>query len=162
MLRTSLVTRFAAVVALVLLASFSTGFRYGNNAVQAKWTTYVIHNAAGEADIHFVADIPGGWRMYSQNMAGVDGPMPTTIEFDPDPAFTVVGAPKETGKMVSFYENSLGMEVSCIEGKAHYIQHITYKEDKTFSIKCVINYMLNRDGEILPPDDEDFTITIQP
>ena len=156
------VVRLSAVAILIIVASLTTGFRTGNNAVSAKWTAYVVHTSQGEADIHFTADIPGGWRMYSQNMVGVDGPLATNIEFDPDPAFQVVGPPREIGKSVSFYENDLGMEVKCMEGKAQYVQHISFKTDKTFAIKCVINYMLNRDNEILPPDDEDFTITIEP
>ncbi len=122
----------------------------------------VVHTGEGEADIHFTAEIPGGWKMYSQSMKGVDGPLATNIEFDPNPAFSVVGAPAEKGKSVSFYENDLGMEVKCLEGKAQYIQHISFKGTQTFAIKCVINYMLCRDGEILPPDDEDFTISIEP
>ena len=162
MLRTRSVVRLSAAAILILVASLTTGFRTPGNAVTAKWTAYVVHTSPGEADIHFTADIPGGWRMYSQNMAGVDGPLATNIEFDPDPAFEVVGPPKEIGKSVSFYQNDLGMEVKCMEGKAQYVQHISFKSDKAFSIKCVINYMLNRDNEILPPDDEDFTISIEP
>jgi hypothetical protein len=159
---TRLVTRLSTVVALTMLAALTFGFRTSQNAVSAKWSAFVIHTGTGEADIHFTADIPGGWRMYSQNMTGVDGPLATNIEFDPDPAFTIVGTPKETGKKVSFFQDDLGMEVNCLEGQVQYVQHISFKEDKPFAVKCVVNYMLERDGEILPPDDEDFTITIQP
>ncbi len=162
MQRMSTVTRLSAVVALILVSSLTISFRSGSNAVSAKWSAYVVHTAPGEADIHFTADIPGGWKMYSQNMTGVDGPLATNIEFDPDPSFEVVGAPKEMGKKTSFFQNDLGIEVNCVEGKAQYVQHISFKSDKTFAVKCVINYMLSRDGEILPPDDEDFTISIEP
>lgn len=155
-------TRLSAVVVFTLLASLTTSFRNSGNAVQAKWTAFVVHTQKGEADIHFTADIPGGWKMYSQSMAGVDGPLATNIEFDPNPAFNVVGTPAEKGKSTSFYENDLGMEVKCLEGKAQYVQHISYTTTQPFAIKCVINYMLCRDGEILPPDDEDFTISIEP
>ncbi|CAN5187506.1 hypothetical protein BH09BAC5_BH09BAC5_26770 [soil metagenome] len=155
-------TRLSAVVVLTLLASLTISFRSGQNAVSAKWTAYVMHTSPGEADIHFTADIPLGWKMYSQNMADVDGPLATNIEFDPDPGFDVVGPPKEIGKASTFFQNDLGMEVNCVEGKTQYVQHIKLKTDKPLSIKCVINYMLSREGEILPPDDEDFTITIEP
>jgi len=154
-------TRISAAVALILLSSFSFGFR-PDNSVRARWTAYVVHTGQGEADIHFTADIPGGWKMYSQNMTGVDGPLPTSIEFDPNPAYAIVGAPKETGKTISFFEKDLGIDVNCLEGKVQYIQHIKYTETSTFSVKCVVNYMLTREGEILPPDDEDFTISVQP
>jgi thiol:disulfide interchange protein DsbD len=162
MQRSRTVTRLSAVVVITLLASLTTGFRSPDNAVQAKWTAYVVHTQKGEADIHFTADIPGGWKMYSQSMTGVDGPLATNIEFDPSPAFNIVGAPAEKGKSSSFYANDLGMEVKCLEGKAQYVQHISYTSTETFAVKCVINYMLCRDGEILPPDDEDFTISIEP
>ncbi|HEU4719046.1 MAG TPA: hypothetical protein VFU15_14480 [Bacteroidia bacterium] len=156
------ITSLGMVVVLILLTSLSFGFRNSQNAVRAKWTAYVIHTADGQADIHFKADIPGGWRMYSQNMTNTDGPLPTSIDFDPNPSYSVVGSPIESGKYTSFYQPELGMEVNCLEGTANYVQHITYSEKTTFAIKCMINYMLNRDGEILPPDDEDFTITVEP
>ena len=157
-----MVSRLSAVMATFIVAAILLGFRSSGNAVQAKWSAYVIHTGTGEADIHFTADIPGGWKMYSQSMAGHDGPLATNIEFDPSPSYTVVGAPKESGKRSSFYQNEMGMEVNCLEGQAQYVQHISYKEDKPFAVKCMVNYMLFRDGEILPPDDEDFTITIEP
>lgn len=157
---TRVVTRLSAVVTLTLLASLTIGFRAPGNAVKAKWTAMVVHTGNGEADIHFTADIPGGWKMYSQNMAGIDGPMATNIEFDPDPLFQVVGAPREMGKAVSFFQPELGMEVNCMEGQAKYIQHISFKEGQPFAIKCMINYMLIRDGEMLPPDEEDITISV--
>lgn len=155
-------TRLAAVVVFALFASLTSSFRNPGNAVQAKWTAMVVHTGAGQADIHFTAEIPGGWRMYSQSMKGVDGPLATNIEFDPSPAFDIVGSPSEKGKSVSFFEKDLGIDVKCLEGKAQYVQHIKFKSTNTFAIKCVINYMLCREGEILPPDDEDFTITIEP
>ncbi len=162
MLRLQTATRLSAVVILTLLASVSISFSGQNNAVSAKWTAFVVHTGPGKADIHFNTDIPGGWRMYSQSMVGVEGPLPTNIEFDPDPSFQLVGVPKEIAKTTTFFENDLGMDVNCIEGKAQYVQHISFKNDKPFTVKCVINYMLNRDGELLSPDDEDFAISIVP
>ncbi|MBI3509263.1 MAG: hypothetical protein HY064_01265 [Bacteroidetes bacterium] len=157
-----MVARLSAVVIAISLAGLFLGFRSSGNSVRVKWNAYVMHTADGEADIHFTGEIPGGWRMYSQKMAGVDGPLGANIEFDPDPTFKIVGAPAESGDAVSFYEDDLGMDVSCLENKVQYVQHITYTENKAFAIKCMINYMLERSGEILPPDDEDFTITVMP
>ncbi|HTL81237.1 MAG TPA: hypothetical protein VL651_06010 [Bacteroidia bacterium] len=156
------VTRFAGVTATLLVAILFLGFRSTGNAVRAKWNCFVVHNADGQADIHFTAEIPGGWKMFSQKMAGVDGPLATSIEFDPDPAFQVVGQPTEAGKEEQSYQPELGMEVSSFENTVQYVQHITFTEDKAFAVKCLVNYMLFRDGEILPPDDEDFTISIVP
>jgi hypothetical protein len=156
-----------AVRACVVMALFTSGllvlgFRSSTNAVRAKWSAYVIRTGDGQADIHFTADIPGGWSMYSQSMAGQDGVLATDIQFDPDPKYSVVGSPMEKGTPSSFYQSEVGMEVTTLAGKAEYVQHITFKESESFAIKCMIDYMLTREGEILPPDDEDFTITIQP
>jgi hypothetical protein len=156
------VLRFAVAVAVVLGATLFSGFRSSVNAVRVKWSTSVVRTGKGQADIHFTAEIPGGWRMYSQSMQGQDGALATDIEFDPNPQYSVVGSPRETGKKTSFFQPELGIEVQCLEEQAHYVQHIKYKEGDTFSVKCMVDYMLNRDGEILAPDDEDFTITIAP
>lgn len=156
------VARLSAVAIVMLTATIFLGFRKADNAVRAKWSALVVHTGQGQADIHFTAEVPGGWKMYSQKMAGTDGPLATNIEFDPSSSYSIVGSPRETGKASRFYQNELGMEVSCLEGKVQYVQHISYTDTKPFSIKCMVNYMLCRDGEILPPDDEDFTISIEP
>lgn len=159
---TSRVVRLSAIAITCLGVLLFSGFRSSQNAVKAKWTAMVIHTGQGQADIHFTAEVPGGWKMYSQSMAGADGPLATNIEFDPDPSYKTVGSPRETGKGSSFYQRELGMEVHCLEGKVQYVQHISYTEDKPFAIKCMVNYMLFRDGEILPPDEEDFSISVEP
>ena len=156
-------TRFTAVSALAFGAfMFCSGFSGDPNAAKAKWNVYVIETGNGEADIHFSADIPTGWKMYSESMAGVDGPLATSIDFDPSSSFKTVGAPDESGTFVKFYENDLGMQVNCLEGKASYVQHVKFCCNNAFSIHCMVNYMLMKDGNIQPPDDEDFVITLEP
>lgn len=127
-----------------------------------KWTSYVIHQVDGSADVHFVGSVPNGWKIYSKNMTGVDGPLATNFEFDPSDAYELEGEITESGKVSKFYDSQYGFEVSCLEGQVHYIQKIRIKdENNAFMIKAVVNYMLNRTGESLSPDDEDFEITIQ-
>lgn len=151
---------FTAVILLcsiVLLGSFRQ-----TNAVRMKWTSYVIHGQNGEADVHFVGTVPNGWKIYSKNMMGKDGPLATNFEFDPSDAYELVGEINESGKGSKFYDSQYGFEVSCLEGTVHYTQHIKIKDEtNAFMIKAVVNYMLNRTGESLSPDDEDFEITIQ-
>ena len=151
------------LVAAILLCSviFLGSFKQTND-VRMKWTSYVVHQLDGEADVHFVGTIPNGWKIYSKSMAGKDGPLATNFEFDPSDAYDLVGEITESGKTTSFYDSQYGFEVSCLEGQVHYTQHIKIKdENNAFIIKAVVNYMLNRTGESLSPDDEDFEITIQ-
>jgi hypothetical protein len=153
----------AVIVTLVLVGSlFFLGSFTQTNAVRMKWTSYVVHQADGEADVHFVGTIPNGWKIYSKSMEGKTGPLATSFEFDPSEAFEVVGGITESGKSSSFYDSQYGFEVTCLEGQVHYIQHIKIQNgQEAFVIKAVVNYMLNRTGESLSPDDEDFEITIQ-
>lgn len=127
-----------------------------------KWTCYVVHGTDGEADVHFVGTVPNGWKIYSKSMTGQDGPLATNFEFDPSDAYELVGDIAETGKSSKFFDSQYGFEVSCLEGTVQYVQHIKIKdENNAFIIKAVVNYMLNKPGESLSPDDEDFEITIQ-
>ncbi len=153
----------ALFVTAVLLGSlFLMGSFTQTNAVRMKWTSYVVHQLDGNADVHFVGTIPNGWKIYSKSMVGKDGPLATTFEFDPSDAYEMVGDITESGKSTKFYDSQYGFEVSCLEGQVHYIQHIKIKDPaNAFMIKAVVNYMLNRTGESLSPDDEDFEITIQ-
>jgi len=153
----------AVIITAVLLSSlFFMGSFTQTNAVRMKWTSYVVHQLDGEADVHFVGTVPNGWKIYSKTMTGVDGPLATTFEFDPSEAYEPVGEINESGKTSKFYDSQYGFEVSCLEGQVHYIQHIKIKDEtNAFIVKAVVNYMLNRQGESLSPDDEDFEITIQ-
>jgi hypothetical protein len=153
----------AVIITAVLLSSiFLMGSFTQTNAVRMKWSSYVVHQLDGEADVHFVGTIPNGWKIYSKTMTGVDGPLPTSFEFDPSDDYTTVGDINESGKTSKFFDSQYGFEVSCLEGQVHYIQHIKIKDEtKPFIVKAVVNYMLNRTGESLSPDDEDFEITIQ-
>lgn len=151
------------LIAVVLLSSilFLGSFRQ-TNAVRMKWTCYVVHGLEGEADVHFVGTVPAGWKIYSKSMAGKDGPLATIFEFDPSEAYELSGEINETGKSTTFYDSQYGFEVQCLEGTVHYTQHIKIKDETTaFIIKAEVSYMLNRTGESLSPDDEDFEITIQ-
>lgn len=150
-----------ATILLLSCVLFLGSFRQ-TNAVRMKWTSYVVHKQNGEADVHFVGTIPNGWKIYSQSMEGKIGPLGTTFEFDPSDAYETVGDVNESGKSSKFYDAQYGFEVACLEGQVHYIQHIKIKDEAgSFVIKAVVNYMLNRPGESLSPDDEDFDITIQ-
>jgi hypothetical protein len=152
----------ALIVTAVLLSSlFFLGSFTQTNAVRMKWTSYVLHAQNGEADVHFVGTIPNGWKIYSKSMEGKTGPLGTTFEFDASDSYELVGEIAESGKSSTFYDAEYGFEVSCLEGQVHYIQHIKIKDgQEAFMIKAVVNYMLNRTGESLSPDDEDFEITI--
>jgi hypothetical protein len=147
--------------AILLCSILLTSFKQ-TNAVRMKWTCYVVHGTNNEADVHFVGTIPHGWKIYSKEMAGKDGPLATNFEFDPSDAYELMGDIVETGKSSKFYDSQYGFEVQCLEGTVHYTQHIKIKDEaNAFMIKAVVNYMLNRTGESLSPDDEDFEITIQ-
>ena len=155
------ISRMISVAVLLCSVMFMGSFTQ-TNAVRMKWTGYVIHGFEGESDVHFIGTVPNGWKIYSKNMTSGNGPLATSIEFDPSDAYELVGEMTETGKASKFYDSQYGFEVSCVEGQVHYIQHIKIKTaDAAFTIKAVANYMLNRSGESLSPDDEDFEITIQ-
>lgn len=161
-MRTSGKVHTLTITALLLASLFIFGSFTQTNAVRMKWTSYVVHQANNEADVHFVGTIPNGWKIYSKNMVGKDGPLATSFEFDESAAYETVGDITESGKTSTFYDKQYGFEVSCLEGQVHYIQHIKISDQaNTFIIKGVVNYMLNRPGESLSPDDEDFEITIQ-
>ena len=153
----------AVIVTVLLMSSiFLLGSFTQTNAVRMKWTSYVVHQQNGEADVHFVGTIPNGWKIYSKSMVGKDGPLATSFEFDPSSSYETVGEITESGKSTTFFDKQYGFEVSCLEGQVHYIQHIKINDaQNAFVIKAVVNYMLNRAGESLSPDDEDFEITIQ-
>ena len=151
-------------VLLILGVSLFTlqSFKKQKNDVKVKWSSYVVHMAGNEADVNFTGTVPPGYRIYSKSMAGKDGPLATTFEFDPSGDYELVGDIKEAGKNTKFYDSQFGFEVSCLEGQVKYTQHIKIKENTdAFIIRCEVSYMLSKGNDMLSPDAEDFEITIQ-
>lgn len=152
--------RFFLSLMFVALTLSLTSFKVQRDRMKCDWSAMVVALPNNEAEIRFTCNIPAGWFIYSKNMSEFDGPLPTSIEIDPSAHFELIGEMTESGSYVKWMEPSYNKEVTCLQKQARYTQKIKINTTDPFQIKASVNYMLNKKGDILQPDDENVIITV--
>lgn len=123
------------------------------------WTFSAKKLGATMYEIHLVATIDEGWHTYSQSTPA-GGPVPTTIQFSPNPLVDLMGVPVEKGKLQQHFEKLFGVDVKQFDGKIDFVQKITLKKAIQTNVSGKINFMVCNDKECLPPTDQSFSVTL--
>lgn len=129
-------------------------------AQKATWSYSAKKLAANKYELAITATPPAGWHIYSQNTPD-GGPLPTTITFNKNPLVTNTGKPKETGKLVNYYDKNFKVNVKYFEGKAVFTQTVTVKGKVKTNVTGQVESMICNDKQCLPPTIENFTIALQ-
>jgi len=124
-----------------------------------KWSTSLEKISDTEYAIQFVASIDAGWYVYSADMAD-DGPVPTTIDFDTEDGYELVGELKETGKAKKGYDSVFEMDVTKYADKVTFTQTIRVDTDLD-EIEGYLSFMTCDDKRCLPPADVDFSFELE-
>lgn len=147
-IRTSLLTLFVA------LLSFSVS---AQNPV--KWSFSAKDAGNCQVDLIFTATIEDGWYTYSQFLESEDGPVPTSLTFQQDPNFKLLGKAKESGEIIKVYDKVFDMNLTKFKHKAILTQRVELK-DPSKPITGYLGFMVCNDEMCLPPKDVDFSFKI--
>jgi len=108
--------------------------------------------------VSFKAKIEDGWATYSQK-SDIDGPIPTTVNFDPGDGFELIGDAMEIGKKKEgpepLFDNVI---VAKYMDKVSFVQKIKVKNPGD-EITGYVNFMACNNERCTPPMDYDFTIS---
>lgn len=140
----------------ILLLIASVGFAQSSKEV--KWTYSAKKIADKKYEIHMMATIGGNYHMYSQN--GGDGPISTNFTFTKNPLMTLVGKPKEVGKMTTKYEEAFKSKVRYYEKEVDFVQVVQLKGNAKTSLAGKVEFMVCNDHQCLPPADVDFSVNV--
>ncbi len=124
-----------------------------------KWSTSIEKVSDTEYAIQFVASIDAGWYVYSADMAD-DGPVPTTIDFDTEDGYELVGNLVETGKAKEGYDSVFEMDVKKYADQVTFTQKIKV-EAGLEEIEGYLSFMTCDDKRCLPPADVDFSFELE-
>ena len=89
---------------VLVLGLSATAFSQMGSAKQVKWAFTSKKIGDKKYEVRMTATITGDFHMYAIN-AGVEGPVPTTISYSPNPLLTIQGKPTEQGKKITKYES---------------------------------------------------------
>lgn len=140
-------------VLILLSLLFTTG------KAPVTWSHSVVKAGTQEYNIIFTATIEEGWNIYSQYLASDEGPVKTSITFQPGSHFALVGKNEEAGTIKKGHDEMFDMEVIKISKKGTFTQKVKIF-DTTKPITGVIEYMCCNDLQCLPPKEVPFTIDL--
>ena len=144
------------ITAFAIIAAYTVYAQTGS-AKQVKWTYTSKKIADNTFEIRMTANIMGNYHMYAQK-AGVEGPIPTSIKFTPNPLVTFNGEIKETGKLIKKYESAWPGSVNYYEKTVDFVQVIRLKSKVKTNLSGKIEFIVCNDNECLPPGEVEFKI----
>lgn len=135
----------------------------GTASAQGKpydWVNTVKKVAADTYELCFSINVDAPWHIYSQNTPD-GGPNPTVFKFNTNPMVTVVGKPKETGKMKTMFEEAFKVDVKYYEGKVDFVQTVKVKKGVKTNLTGTVSYMICKDGTCLPPCSDKINLRLE-
>ena len=134
-------------------------FSQTGSAKQVTWVFSAKKIADKKYEVKLTATLAGDFHLYAQD-AGVDGPIPTTITFLPNPLLTVSGKPTEQGKKITKVEEVWGAKVNFFDKTVTFVQTVTAKTKVKTMLNGKIEFMVCNDAVCLPPSEVSFKIAI--
>ena len=147
---------FLSIAFLFLTLS---GFAQMGSAKQVSWTFASKKIGDKRYEVRLTATISGNYHLYAQ-VAGVEGPVPTTIPFTPNPLLTPDGKTLEQGKKISKMEEAWDGKVNFYEKTVTFVQVVNAKTKAKTSLNGKIEFMVCNDELCLPPAEVPFKIAI--
>lgn len=148
---------FLGVIVSFLNVSFL--FAQTGSAKQVKWTTASKKIGVKQYELKLTASISGDYHMYSQD-AGVEGPVPTTVSFTPNPLLILDGKVTESGKKITKVEQAWDGKVNFYEKTVTFTQKIKAKTTAKTNIIGKVVFMVCNDELCLPPSEFSFKVPI--
>ena len=111
-------------------------------------------------EVSMSANIEDGWHIYSQSTPE-GGPVPTAISFAKNPLVSLVGQPKEVGKLEQRHEELFGVDVKQFSGKVVFVQVVKLKGKAKTALSGSVYFMTCNDHECLPPVTRKFEIALK-
>lgn len=147
-------------IVYTLLLSIITGVAVGQIKDPVSWTFEAKKKTADTYEVTLSATIQGKWHIYSQK-TGKGGPIPTKVNFKPNPLVSLTGVVKEVGKIEKVYDEIFQTDVLYLSNKVQYVQTVKLKGKIKTNITGTIEYMVCDDAQCLPPTKKSFDLKLQ-
>lgn len=125
----------------------------------ASFSYKAIKKTADTYEVVITATLEKDWHIYSQKTEP-GGPLPTKLNFTPNPLIKLNGKPEEKGKLQKTFDKTFGVNVLYYSNEVNFVQTIKVKAGVQTNIKGYIEYMLCNDEMCLPPKKQNFDIKI--
>lgn len=124
------------------------------------WNFSVKKIADKTYEIHFNARMQTGWHLFSQNQPEDAIGIPTGITFNSNPLISIIGKPKEIGKLEKFKDPKLGLSANQYSEKVNFVQKIKIKGNVKTNISGEVEFQTCDDKKCLPPKKIPFNLAV--
>ena len=124
------------------------------------WSFSVEQNG-NEATLISKATLDKGWHIYSQNLEGEFGPVPTEFTYEKAENYSLEGKTIETKKPTVQFDKNFDMNVAYFSDEIIFKQKIKVNSATDFVLKGSVGYMVCDDEKCLPPTDEIFEFKLK-
>ena len=136
-------------------------FWKGGVAAPVEWSVSTEDRNDGTVCVLFTARIEAPWHIYDLGPYDDMGPNATTVVFEPNESVTLVGGIESLTRPVRVYDSLFALEIGYFEQTARLAQTVRVKAGVKTELKARVEWMACNDESCLPPDEKDFTITLQ-
>ncbi|MBQ4376841.1 MAG: thioredoxin family protein [Bacteroidales bacterium] len=147
--------RFIAILTLLFSATIALTAQQVN---PAHWTFSAEKATAESAELCFTVQLNSGWHIYSTRSEN-GGPIATDFSFTKTADYSLNGGISEP-KPHEAYDEIFKVTVRDFSGKVTFRQKIKRNTSKAFDAKGTVTFQLCNDGQCIPPEDLEFTISV--
>ena len=147
------------LISLIFISVSTTASAQIYDPVKWKFSTQKLGD--NKYELIFDATIDEGWKIYSSDIKGDDGPIPTGIEFTNAKGFKLIGKIKESGNLYGpELDPVFNMEIKFFKKKASFRQTIQLLGEK-LDLKGEVIFMACTDESCIFPEPFSFSATLQ-
>lgn len=125
------------------------------------WSFSVKKISDKNYEVHLKANMQSGWHLFSQTQPEDPIGIPTSISFNLNPLISVVGKPKEIGKLEKFKDPKLGLAANQYSGSVNFVQKIKLKSNVKTNISGEVEFQTCDDKKCLPPKKIPFNLAVK-
>lgn len=144
---------------IVLFVLFCSSALSAQILEPVKWSTSAKHLGDDNYELVIKAAIDDGWAIYSQNLDGDDGPIPTSIFFDEADSYKLVGGAVESGGVKKAYDPVFQMELIKFFHDAVFTQKISVS-DPSKPVTGYLEFMTCDETRCLPPTEVELSFDL--
>ena len=125
------------------------------------WNFSVKKVADKTYEVHLNANMQSGWHLFSQTQPDDAIGIPTGIIFNRNPLISIVGKPKEVGKLIKFKDPKLGISANQYSDAVSFVQRIKLKSGVKTNISGEVEFQTCDDKKCLPPKKVPFNLAVK-
>jgi thiol:disulfide interchange protein DsbD len=153
-----MIKNIALAFILIMGSALTTTAQVGSGK-QVSWASTSKKIGDKQYEVRITATIAGNYHMYAQ-VAGVEGPVPTTFTFTANPLLALSGKVLEQGKKITKREDAWDGNVNFYEKTATFIQIVRVNTKAKTNLNGKVEFMVCNDELCLPPSEFVFKIPI--